>query len=414
MTSAQDGALNAATYGCGKYVFDMGNCFAAEILSNNCVRVKDGYALNQGRFMGMDNDDYEDVVIDNGTKGMKRADLIVMRYSVDADTGIETAEMMALKGEAGADYTDPDIITGDILAGAVKDDFLLYRVKIDDINLVAVEPLFETSEATMKLVSEIQKEMPTLKNPEYETPEEPAELVSGENLGTALGKLAATVKDFLSYKKTAKKDLLNVIYPVGSIYMSTNDVNPQSIFGGSWEQIKDRFLLSAGDSYKVGATGGEATHKLSTAEMPTHNHSYSGTTGDQSAGHTHGFSATTGTVSSDHGHSGTTNNDGSHDHDIYYRSGIFAAGKLSKQTMGFENSNNGSTSSPTIPGGTHSHGFSTGGISANHTHGVSGTTGGASAGHTHNFSGNTRNAGSGSAHNNMPPYLCVYMWKRTA
>lgn len=196
--------------------------------------------------------------------------------------------------------------------------------------------------------------------------------------------------------------------------MSTNDVNPQSIFGGSWEQIKDRFLLSAGDSYKVGATGGEATHTLSTAEMPTHNHSYSGTTGDQSAGHTHGFSATTGTVSSDHGHSGTTNNDGSHDHDIYYRSEIFAVGKSSKQTMGFENSNNGRTSSPTIPGGTHSHGFSTGGISANHTHGVSGTTGGASAGHTHNFSGNTRNVGSGSAHNNMPPYLCVYMWKRTA
>lgn len=200
MTSAQDGALNAATYGCGKYVFDMGNCFAAEILSNNCVRVKDGYALNQGRFMGMENGDYEDVVIDNGIKGLKRADLIVMRYSVNSDTGIETAEMMALKGEAGADYTDPDIITGDILAGAVKDDFLLYRVKIDDINLVAVEPLFETSEAIMKLVSEIQKEMPTLKNPEYETPEEPAELVSGENLGTALGKLAAAVKLLLTHK----------------------------------------------------------------------------------------------------------------------------------------------------------------------------------------------------------------------
>ena len=200
VTSAQDGALNAATYGCEKYVFDIGNCFAAEILSNNCVRIKDGYGLNQGRFMGMDNGDYEDVVIDNGTKGMKRADLIVMRYSVDADTGIETAEMIAIKGEAGADYTDPDIVTGDILTGATKDDFLLYRVKVDDINLVAVESLFETSEATMKLVSEIQKKMPTLKNPEYETPEEPAELVSGENLGTALGKLAAAVKLLLTHK----------------------------------------------------------------------------------------------------------------------------------------------------------------------------------------------------------------------
>lgn len=260
----------------------------------------------------------------------------------------------------------------------------------------------------------VDKEIGHLKKPEYDVPKEPAELASGENLVEALGKLAATVKDFLNFKRTAKDDLLSAIYPVGSIYMSTNNVDPRALFGGTWEQIKDRFLLSAGNSYKVGATGGEATHKLSTAEMPTHNHSYSGTTGDQSAGHTHDFSATTGTVSSDHGHSGTTNNDGSHDHDIYYRSGIFASGSSSKQTMGFENSNNGRTSSPTIPGGTHSHGFSTGGISANHTHGVSGTTGGASAGHTHNFSGNTGNAGSGSAHNNMPPYLCVYMWKRTA
>ena len=102
---------------------------------------------------------------------------------------------------------------------------------------------------------------------------------------------------------------IDLIYPIGAIYMSTNNVNPRVLFGGTWEQIKDRFLLSAGDSYKVGATGGEATHTLSTAEMPTHNHSYSGTTGDQSAGHTHGFSATTGTVSSDHGHSGTTKED---------------------------------------------------------------------------------------------------------
>lgn len=41
---------------------------------------------------------------------------------------------------------------------------------------------------------------------------------------------------------------------------------------GTWEQIKDRFLLMAGDTYSGGATGGEATHTLTTAEMPNHNH----------------------------------------------------------------------------------------------------------------------------------------------
>lgn len=62
-------------------------------------------------------------------------------------------------------------------------------------------------------------------------------------------------------------------YPVGSIYMSVNSTSPASLFGGTWEQIKDKFLLSAGDTYKVGSTGGESEHKLTVNEMPNHRHS---------------------------------------------------------------------------------------------------------------------------------------------
>ena len=63
-------------------------------------------------------------------------------------------------------------------------------------------------------------------------------------------------------------------YPVGSIYLSMNDINPGTIFGGTWEMIKDRFLLGAGGSYTSGSTGGEKTHKLTVAEMPSHTHNY--------------------------------------------------------------------------------------------------------------------------------------------
>jgi microcystin-dependent protein len=56
--------------------------------------------------------------------------------------------------------------------------------------------------------------------------------------------------------------------------MSVINTNPQLLFGGSWEQIKDRFLLSAGDTYVAGSTGGEATHTLTTQEMPRHNHMF--------------------------------------------------------------------------------------------------------------------------------------------
>ena len=72
-------------------------------------------------------------------------------------------------------------------------------------------------------------------------------------------------------------------YPVGSIYMSVNNVNPSTVFGGTWEQIKDKFLLACGDTYTNGETGGSATHTpsgtvgdhtLTVHEMPSHTHDY--------------------------------------------------------------------------------------------------------------------------------------------
>ena len=63
-------------------------------------------------------------------------------------------------------------------------------------------------------------------------------------------------------------------YPVGSIYLSVNNTNPGTIFGGTWEQIKDRFLLACGNTYSNGSTGGESTHKLTVDEMPSHSHGF--------------------------------------------------------------------------------------------------------------------------------------------
>ena len=66
--------------------------------------------------------------------------------------------------------------------------------------------------------------------------------------------------------------IFDLIYPIGSIYLSVNNVNPGTIFGGTWEQIKDRFLLSAGETYSSGSIGGEANHTLSISETPSHTH----------------------------------------------------------------------------------------------------------------------------------------------
>lgn len=128
-------------------------------------------------------------------------------------------------------------------------------------------------------------------------------------------------------------------YPVGSIYLSVVSTSPASLFGGTWERLKDVFLLAAGDAYAAGATGGEAEHTLTEDEMPSHKHimyvEYSSASAWRPKWTMYMTSGSWGQVWEDDGRSG----------------------------------------------------FSTWSVNA---------------------------AGGSAAHNNMPPYLAVYMWRRTA
>lgn len=70
---------------------------------------------------------------------------------------------------------------------------------------------------------------------------------------------------------------LNTIYPIGSIYKSINSTSPASFFGGTWEQIKGRFLIGQNSTYTAGSTGGNSQYSLTTANLPSHSHSISAT-----------------------------------------------------------------------------------------------------------------------------------------
>ena len=72
--------------------------------------------------------------------------------------------------------------------------------------------------------------------------------------------------------------LIDMVYPVGSIYMSTQSTSPATLFGGTWQALENRFLVGAGDDYTAGVTGGEATHTLTASELPQHTHWANGTT----------------------------------------------------------------------------------------------------------------------------------------
>jgi len=152
--------------------------------------------------------------------------------------------------------------------------------------------------------------------------------------------------------------IFNIIYPVGTIYESTSSANPSTHFAGTtWERYGDGKVTvgqDTGDSdfNDITDTGGAKTVSLTSGQMPSHSHSFSGTTGQA----------------------------GAHNHTYTYE---YARGS------GIAGAENGESST------------------------VTGTT--SSVGnHSHSFSGTTGSAGSGSAHENMPPYCIVYRWKRTA
>lgn len=131
------------------------------------------------------------------------------------------------------------------------------------------------------------------------------------------------------------QEILDIVYPIGSVYISVNTTNPSTLFGGKWTRITGRFLLAADDStYKNGSTGGEATHKLTIDEMPSHKHRI-----DANWAHDKGTSGWGAQIAN-------------------YNSGyVFDPKHLYSEMY---------------------------------------------------------NAGGDKAHNNMPPYLVVYMWKRTS
>ena len=84
----------------------------------------------------------------------------------------------------------------------------------------------------------------------------------GGEANQVLAKASATDMD------TVWKSVVDLVYPVGSIYMSMAEASPAALFGGRWEAIEDRFLLASGAIARAGATGGARTHTLTQAELP--------------------------------------------------------------------------------------------------------------------------------------------------
>ena len=156
--SEDQGSFNASFFGTGQFVMEAGNQFEASIIDNNTVRVLDGDILMKGRHIRINPNTYEDLVIETGTAGVNRCDLIVMEYTKDAVTGIEAASLKVLKGaENAGEASTPSYTDGDILAGAIFNQMPLYKVTLEGVVLTSIECLFETI-PTYKTLAEKYRE----------------------------------------------------------------------------------------------------------------------------------------------------------------------------------------------------------------------------------------------------------------
>lgn len=226
--------------------------------------------------------------------------------------------------------------------------------------------------------------------------------------------LNSTLTTEIDAKITELTTKINSIYPVGSIYMSVNNTNPSSLFGGTWVawgagKVPVGVNSEESEFNSVEKTGGAKTHTLSVNEMPAHSHTF------------HGYS---------HNH-----NLAGHQHVIPSLSGYTdwkdLQGNLWNMAVQSKNtglSSNGIAGNNNPAGGvgyatetkeSSSTSFSDSvHINASHNHAVATyeNTTGQAWGNTSDTTvgGYNDNNGGSQAHNNLQPYITCYMWKRTA
>lgn len=155
--ATDDASLMQAIYGGNSVVLDRNNAFSYDVISNNLIRVNDGEALMQGRYIKMDRGNYVDLSIDNGHTGYRRIDVIAIEYTKDEETNIEEANLVVVKGSETQqeEATVPELVEGDTVDGSAStNQMALYHVKIDGLSIIEVTQVYAVGQDFQTIVSE--------------------------------------------------------------------------------------------------------------------------------------------------------------------------------------------------------------------------------------------------------------------
>ena len=195
--------MNAGIIGSGNYVLNIGEKMRAEAVSANQVRIFDGIFMAYGRQCMLGDGEYEDITIENGTPGLLRNDMIVVKYKKDEESGKENAKFVVLKGETGSVGKDPAPNRQDIRSGAFESEVPMYRVKINGLAIEKIEPLYSipmTNDDLSKKTSDLDTKV--------------------KNMSSALGKFAfwddvispEEGSKSLTMKKSMRKDHMYLVF----------------------------------------------------------------------------------------------------------------------------------------------------------------------------------------------------------
>lgn len=160
VTAEQDRDINQGIVGSGSYVLRTGMEMAAEVSSNNEIKIRDGVLMHQGCAASIKKNTYDSLTIVNGSQGMKRIDLIVARYSRSKDTGVESLKLIVIHGTpTTGTATVPSYTKGDIQAGDYVADMPMYQVILNGLNITEVKKVFETAPNLAEINSKIENQL---------------------------------------------------------------------------------------------------------------------------------------------------------------------------------------------------------------------------------------------------------------
>ncbi len=198
------------------------------------------------------------------------------------------------------------------------------------------------------------------------------------------------------------REMLNIVYPVGSVYMSVNNVSPATFLGGTWAAISGKFLIGAdGSTYKAKGAGGASSHVITANELPKHTHAVTVKANGKHS-HTRGTLRIQGTITSLDENEPLTLADS-----------FTATGALSisnKNEPDNVNTDRGYMLDSALKKGGHRNTIT---LDTN-LHNASGWSGATSTEANHSHDTTVAAAGGSVAMSIMPPYYAVYMWVRTA